>query len=1680
MEEALRNLAKVAASEKLRRLRDECLNIIEDLQSADGKFSPLNDPRIVRRRMFKHFKLGLIQNIVKLNICALEGIQKLITQCVAPTEPSEFEDDTDFSVEVIQAVCNCFKGRDTPGELAKAVVKALVFIVTCSPVPVHGDSLLLCFETCMLIFLQSKNSSGRIAAKVALIQMTNDICQRLEVCKMETTRKQKWKKNRKANDDIEEKLNESVGSIADVGLAIGELKSTAGVSGWSSNPFGEEDSSDVDIDIDEFDRDNGNCSETGECESKGEECDGSLPSSPRKMVENRSLYRFNSLDSFVEEGVFTLLEKDVIIIFKYFCKLCSAPNTNSRSSVPHGTVAVEERQILIKTQSLHLILIVLDVLSPTLQHNESFVKLVRDYLCNAALMACAVPSKQIFKLCASIFCELLSTFKTCLLSDYPKLLEELFLKPLGSAMSSNDLFAEVLTHLSTMCSNGEYISLFCEQIDNERTCIRNIVFTLCKLLKSSNNARIKALCLDCVNNILKSIDSWYSNQLHDLHLFVTGYIEKREIFPISHTESIAEISACMSNVNMKNVTFLEAIRKVLPSLIKTADLRDLDVKIISFASVCAVAEVDEFQSADDIYYATYATIALNLNAHGYHKHDYVRKISKEDFVNDLVFNTSDNFRGGQVSCANEYFKGLYDTVVAVDILGIMGTANESASLSSSTCVMGYGLKELMAKKVPFHRQSVHRKGFPDRECDPPVYRGTQLAIVKIHDILEIFWRPIYVAISVAFENSSEPDISAYCLECFKRMIRLSSIIGLELALDSYVSGLASFSKTSLHNMEQKHWSALNCLISIGIEYGCYLEGNWSQILSCISHLEHQHALYTAEVNAGSNDFNRDPTHTFNYQSISLDVERLFQDSSNFSFQMLLSFCNELSSVAAEELNMKEPRFFCLRKLVDILCENMNRIHIEWRFMWNSIGNFFGSVGNHHSQSVTSVVIDSLHLIVSQYFERQEMPGFHFHEKMIKPYEMIIAVGSRRSDIKNRIVNCIDFMCEEHSQNLKSAWKSVFKVLTKCNKRKLRFSDEGLSPVFAVVEKILQKDESVFRDCVAHCVKCVVTFTKPSFGVESHNHAVRLLDMCLTRLTEVQPEHKWIHSHLQFATLVEGLTSESEILDDDAFGWIKLWHLCVNQIVLALPHAYHSIQTSLFSSLIGTLKSNFHLFRPSFSDHLFSQMLLPAFRDICDSREGKWQKNIRFASIILVDLFCDIFFDDISSDTLDSLLLQLSDNMLLNDEIVARSGTSCLRHLIQRNGKAFTEGIWAKTVRLLYDIFMETMPDSLYSKPALMSHNVRKCDGMTRLIQHVFVIEEEGMNEVCFPVMDFKKGLRKKCSSYAPRDDSELGLTVFEDFYNDVCVKLVVQLVLIQIADYVLADDDKVARVSETNFHILMQALKKSYAFAHNFNKDVEIRKLLQRKIGTKQLPNLLRQETTCASTYLRVLFSVYSMSSRSDLQNVYEGEIEDICAHVCSTFVSTLEGELHENAVWRPVMMTLLNATLALDKDHFHGILFSIFPLVAELIMIEDKEVRLLVKRFVKKSVEFRELLPRDGWKYGHEITAEIENVMNEGSLDGSELSVKLEGRHEIEMEQCNTVQESLTAFANFNNENVSKESAPPCSPQMSGTTYTEMCFSPVMDDNFEDDEPKTSTKRKGQETSVESLRPVHIDSGKP
>ena len=99
----------------------------------------------------------------------------------------------------------------------------------------------------------------------------------------------------------------------------------------------------------------------------------------------------------------------------------------------------------------------------------------------------------------------------------------------------------------------------------------------------------------------------------------------------------------------------------------------------------------------------------------------------------------------------------------------------------------------------------------------------------------------------------------------------------------------------------------------------------------------------------------------------------------------------------------------------------------------------------------------------------------------------------------------------------------------------------------------------------------------------------------------------------------------------------------------------------------------------------------------------------------------------------------------------------------------------------------------------------------------------------------------------------------KDFQN-IIAKCVLHLLIIQTINEIIVsasspEGKNTAYLSMKSNHLFMLTgcLEQSYRFAQKFNGDMDLRTSLYKKGFMKQLPNLLKQETTSVSIYVVIL-----------------------------------------------------------------------------------------------------------------------------------------------------------------------------------------------------------------------------------
>ena len=107
----------------------------------------------------------------------------------------------------------------------------------------------------------------------------------------------------------------------------------------------------------------------------------------------------------------------------------------------------------------------------------------------------------------------------------------------------------------------------------------------------------------------------------------------------------------------------------------------------------------------------------------------------------------------------------------------------------------------------------------------------------------------------------------------------------------------------------------------------------------------------------------------------------------------------------------------------------------------------------------------------------------------------------------------------------------------------------------------------------------------------------------------------------------------------------------------------------------------------------------------------------------------------------------------------------------------------------------------------------------------------------------------------------------------IIVKCVLHLLVIQTLNETINGNEMVYRsLSSKHLFLLMDCLERSWKFASKFNGDMNLRLALYKMGFMRQLPNLLKQETTSVSGYIIIMIRMYS--DKEGDRPLMKGEVE--------------------------------------------------------------------------------------------------------------------------------------------------------------------------------------------------------------
>jgi brefeldin A-inhibited guanine nucleotide-exchange protein len=316
----------------------------------------------------------------------------------------------------------------------------------------------------------------------------------------------------------------------------------------------------------------------------------------------------------------------------------------------------------------------------------------------------------------------------------------------------------------------------------------------------------------------------------------------------------------------------------------------------------------------------------------------------------------------------------------------------------------------------------------------------------------------------------------------------------------------------------------------------------------------------------------------------------------------------------------------------------------------------------------------------------------------------------------------------------------------------------------------------------------------------------------------------------------------------------------------------------------------------FWDVLWRQLLYPIFIVLQSKSEMSKAPNHEELSVWLsttmiqalrkmITLFTHYF--DSLEHMLDRFLDLLALSICQENDTIARIGSNCLQQLILQNVNKFRPEHWAKIVGAFVDLFNRTTAYDLFSAAATME------DARTPTISNSTTLNDLSISEA--PVEDppaingthvpGSSSLRDSgaaapsdatfpppATTDIPQPNPELEdfrsqpdthhqppvVTVARRrFFNKIITNCVLQLLMIETVNELFSNDTVYAQIPSSELLRLMGLLKKSYQFAKKFNGDKDLRMQLWRQGFMKQPPNLLKQESGSANTYVSILLRMY-------------------------------------------------------------------------------------------------------------------------------------------------------------------------------------------------------------------------------
>jgi brefeldin A-inhibited guanine nucleotide-exchange protein len=716
------------------------------------------------------------------------------------------------------------------------------------------------------------------------------------------------------------------------------------------------------------------------------------------------------------------------------------------------------------------------------------------------------------------------------------------------------------------------------------------------------------------------------------------------------------------------------------------------------------------------------------------------------------------------------------------------------------------------------------------------------------------------------------------------------------------------------------------------------------------------------------------------------VDRIFTNTANLSGEAIVHFVRALTEVSWEEIKIsgsnESPRTYSLQKLVEISYYNMTRVRFEWTNIWVVLGEHFNRVGCHNNTAVVFFALDSLRQLSMRFMEIEELPGFQFQKDFLKPFKHVME-NSDVVAVKDMTLRCLVQMIQARGENIRSGWRTMFGVFTVAAREQY---ESIVSLAFENVNQVYQTRFGmvISQGAFADLIVCLTEFSKNTKFQKKSLQAMETLKTIIPKMLKTPecPLSNKLDVNSDGSAKSSDIASKqpSRTSQEEAF-WFPVLFAFHDVLMTGEDLEVRSNALNyLFESLIrygGDFPSDFW-------DILWRQLLYPIFMVLKSKTEmllnqeelSVWLSTTMIQALRnMITLFTHYF------KSLESMLDRWLDLLALcicqENDTIARIGSNCLQQLILQNVTKFELEHWSKIVGAFVELFERTTAYQLFS--AATSPGV----GNGALENGITPVDELNGDEASLKIntngsttSDSESvnddeartptATSGELEDYKPQPDLQQQPVVVtaarRRFFNKIITRCVLQLLMIETVNELFSNDAVYAQIPSPELLRLMGLLKKSFSFARKFNENKDLRMRLWREGFMKQPPNLLKQESGSAATYVSILVRMYHDETPERKANRMETEnaLVPLCSDIIRAFTQLEEESQQRNIVaWRPVVVDVLEGYSNFPSEGFEKYVEVFYPLCVDLLSREmGPEIRTSLQGVLRRVGEVRFGLP--------------------------------------------------------------------------------------------------------------------------